>query len=127
MTKIPDSKISVEPDRISRDLISCQGKYFIAYIDTRLSWSLGFFLAVLCIIFLFLVEIVDKPVFQICAFTSMTVVIISTLTFVLSTMPELGEEIDIVPFDNETEMAENSVERWDQVWNFSSHIFRIAQ
>ena len=85
------------------------------------------FFAVLCIIFLFLVEIVDKPVFQICAFTSMTVVIISTLTFVLSTMPELGEEIDIVPFDNETEMAENSVERWDQVWSFSSHIFRIAQ
>ena len=45
----------------------------------------------------------------------MTVVIISTLTFVLSTMPELAEEIDVVLFDNETETAENTVERWDQV------------
>ena len=52
---------------------------------------------------------------QICAFTSMTVVIISTLTFVLSTMPELAEEIDVVLFDNETETAEDPVERWDQV------------
>ena len=52
---------------------------------------------------------------QICAFTSMTVVIISTLTFVLSTMPELAEEIDVVLFDNETDGRENSVERWDQV------------
>ena len=45
----------------------------------------------------------------------MTVVIISTLTFVLSTMPELAEEIDVVLFDNETEATEDSVERWDQV------------
>ena len=45
----------------------------------------------------------------------MTVVIISTLTFVLSTMPELAEEIDVVLFDNETDGRENSVERWDQV------------
>ena len=45
----------------------------------------------------------------------MTVVIISTLTFVLSTMPELAEEIDVVLFDNETETAGDTVERWDQV------------
>ena len=45
----------------------------------------------------------------------MTVVIISTLTFVLSTMPELAEEIDVVLFDNETEATQDSVERWDQV------------
>ena len=32
----------------------------------------------------------------------MTVVIISTLTFVLSTMPELTEEIDTILFDNGT-------------------------
>ena len=56
-----------------------------------------------------------KDFLQICAFTSMTVVIISTLTFVLSTMPELAEEIDVVLFDNETEASEDSVERWDQV------------
>ena len=51
---------------------------------------------------------------QICAFTSMTVVIISTLTFVLSTMPELAEEIDVVLFDNETasEHGEPIHERW---------------
>ena len=52
---------------------------------------------------------------QICAFTSMTVVILSTLTFVLSNMPELTEEVDIVLFDNETETEEASVERWHQV------------
>ena len=80
------------------------------------------FLAVLCIIFLFLVEIVDKPVFQICAFTSMTVVIISTLTFVLSTMPELAEEIDVVLFDNETESGEVVQERY----HCHCHIFVIV-
>ena len=48
---------------------------------------------------------------QICAFTSMTVVIISTLTFVLSTMPELAEEIDVVLFDNKTEGGEAVQER----------------
>ena len=44
----------------------------------------------------------------------MTVVIISTLTFVLSTMPELAEEIDVVLFDNETasEHGEPIHERW---------------
>ena len=52
-----------------------------------------------------------KPVLQICAFTSMTVVIISTLTFVLSTMPELAEEIDVVLFDNETESGDVAQER----------------
>ena len=41
----------------------------------------------------------------------MTVVIISTLTFVLSTMPELAEEIDVVLFDNETESGEVVQER----------------
>ena len=41
----------------------------------------------------------------------MTVVIISTLTFVLSTMPELAEEIDVVLFDNETDSGEVAQER----------------
>jgi len=50
---------------------------------------------------------------RICAFTSMTVVIISTLTFVLSTMPELAEEIDVVLFDNKTEGGEAVQERWE--------------
>ena len=61
----------------------------------------------------------------------MTVVIISTLTFVLSTMPELAEEIDVVLFDNETEATQDSVERWDQVsanqhsFTFTYHIYII--
>ena len=69
-------------------------------------------------------SIVDaKDFLQICAFTSMTVVIISTLTFVLSTMPELAEDIDVVLFDNETDASEGSVERWDQVSsNFSGQL-----
>ena len=53
----------------------------------------------------------------------MSVVVISTATFVLSTMPELTDNIDIMLFDNETENALNStevplmapVERWEEV------------
>ena len=53
----------------------------------------------------------------------MSVVVISTVTFVLSTMPELTDNIDIMLFDNETENALNStevplmapVERWEEV------------
>ena len=78
-----------------------------------------------------LLKPISKHVPQICAFTSMTVVIISTLTFVLSTMPELAEEIDVVLFDNETEATQDSVERWDQVsanqhsFTFTYHIYII--
>lgn len=52
----------------------------------------------------------------------MTVVIISTLTFVLSTMPELAEEIDVVLFDNETESGEVVQERY----HCHCHIFVIV-
>ena len=34
----------------------------------------------------------------------MSVVVISTVTFVLGTMPELTDNIDIMLFDNETEV-----------------------
>ena len=55
----------------------------------------------------------------------MSVVIISTVTFVLSTMPELTDNIDIMLFDNETDILQNStevpliapVERWEEVRN----------
>lgn len=40
---------------------------------------------------------------RIFAFTSMSVVVISTVTFVLGTMPELTDNLDIMLFDNETE------------------------
>ena len=60
---------------------------------------------------------------QVFAFTSMSVVVISTVTFVLSTMPELTDNIDIMLFDNETEVLSNvtevpqisPVERWEEV------------
>ena len=66
-----------------------------------------------------------NDIFQIFAFTSMSVVIISTVTFVLSTMPELTDNIDIMLFDNETDILQNStevpliapVERWEEVRN----------
>ena len=69
-----------------------------------------------------------NDIFQIFAFTSMSVVIISTVTFVLSTMPELTDNIDIMLFDNETDILQNStevplitpVERWEEVRN-SNH------
>jgi len=59
---------------------------------------------------------------RIFAFTSMSVVVISTVTFVLSTMPELTDNIDIMLFDNETDVSTNNtdvpfitpVERWEE-------------
>merc|ERR1711892_657975 len=65
---------------------------------------------------------------RIFAFTSMSVVILSTLTFVLSTMPELTDNLDMMLFDNETDISELSnqsatkipptieppVERWEE-------------
>ena len=50
----------------------------------------------------------------------MGVVIASTVVFILSTMPELTDDIDIILFNNETsnkvgETLQQNVERWDQV------------
>ena len=36
----------------------------------------------------------------------MSVVVISTVTFVLGTMPELTDNLDIMLFDNETEVSQ---------------------
>ena len=63
----------------------------------------------------------------------MSVVIISTVTFVLSTMPELTDNIDIMLFDNETDILQNStevpliapVERWEEVRNKNVSLFGI--
>jgi len=43
---------------------------------------------------------------QITAFTSMSVVIVSTITFILSTMPELTDDIDIILFENNSTAGE---------------------
>jgi len=65
---------------------------------------------------------------RIFAFTSMSVVVISTVTFVLGTMPELTDNLDMLLFDNETETESLShlettpiptvqkpvVERWEE-------------
>ena len=46
----------------------------------------------------------------------MSVVIISTITFILSTMPQLATDLDLILFDNKT-VGEPSlpVERWQKV------------
>ena len=60
------------------------------------------------------------------AFTSMGVVVISTIVFILSTMPQLTDEIDMILFQNSTENANDEnmdnaiipmqpVERWENV------------
>ena len=54
--------------------------------------------------------------FQIYAFTSMGVVILSTVIFVLSTMPELTDDIDMIPVTNTSDPnAGAQVERWEDV------------
>ena len=56
----------------------------------------------------------------------MGVVVISTVVFILSTMPELTDDIDIILFNNETKTeaevvkhqnqeGSDTVERWEQV------------
>ena len=54
------------------------------------------------------------------AFTSMGVVVLSTVVFILSTMPELSDEIDMILFTNTTDastgqVTQQPVERWDDV------------
>ena len=44
----------------------------------------------------------------------MGVVILSTLVFILSTMPELTDDIDMIPLTNTTD-SHQSVERWEDV------------
>ena len=61
--------------------------------------------------------------FQIYAFTSMGVVILSTVIFVLSTMPELTDDIDMIPVTNTSDPnAGAAVERWEDVCYEYLHI-----
>ena len=50
----------------------------------------------------------------------MGVVVLSTVVFVLSTMPELSDEIDMMPLTNTTDpdtgvVTQHPVERWEDV------------
>ena len=50
----------------------------------------------------------------------MGVVVLSTVVFVLSTMPELTDEIDMIPLTNTTDpdtgvVTQHSHERWEDV------------
>ena len=67
---------------------------------------------------------VDVFSLKIFAFTSMGVVVLSTVVFILSTMPELTDDIDMILFTNTTAVAagevsekeaEVAVERWEDV------------
>ena len=61
---------------------------------------------------------------QLYAFTSMGVVVVSTVVFILSTMPELTDDIDMILFTNTTDTAASPataaapdtppVERWEE-------------
>ena len=63
----------------------------------------------------------------------MGVVVLSTVVFILSTMPELTDEIDMILFTNTTdastgEVTQQPVERWEDVRNtfyFSTILFRF--
>ena len=56
---------------------------------------------------------------QVYAFISLFVVILSTVTFVLSTTPQLAPEMDLILFDieedNSTDTNNRAVERWEEV------------
>ena len=54
------------------------------------------------------------------AFASMGVVVISTIVFILSTMPELTDDIDMILFTNTTDadtgiITQEPIERWEEV------------
>jgi hypothetical protein len=84
--------VSLELDRVSRNKLGCTGKLW--YIFYKIIYH----------------------VLQAFAFTSMSVVIISTITFILSTMPQLATDLDLILFDNKTGgEAALPVERWQQV------------
>lgn len=66
------------------------------------------------------VSILGVDILQTYAFTSMGVVVLSTVVFVLSTMPELTDDIDIIPLPNTTDpdtgiVTQHPVERWEDV------------
>ena len=64
---------------------------------------------------------------QVYAFLSLSVVILSTVTFVLGTMPTLAPDMDLILFDkaeNGTEIK-SEVERWEEVGPTFLNIFNL--
>ena len=49
------------------------------------------------------------------AFFSLAVVILSTVTFVLGTMPQLAPDMDIILFEENGTEIQNVEERWEEV------------
>ena len=49
------------------------------------------------------------------AFLSLAVVILSTVTFVLGTMPQLAPDMDLILFEENGTEIQNVEERWEEV------------
>ena len=49
------------------------------------------------------------------AFLSLAVVILSTVTFVLGTVPQLAPDMDLLLFEENGTEIKNVVERWEEV------------
>ena len=49
------------------------------------------------------------------AFFSLAVVILSTVTFVLGTMPQLAPDMDLILFEENGTEIQNVEERWEEV------------
>ena len=49
------------------------------------------------------------------AFVSLAVVILSTVTFVLGTVPQLAPDMDLLLFEENGTEIKNVVERWEEV------------
>ena len=59
------------------------------------------------------------------AFLSLAVVILSTVTFVLGTMPQLAPDMDIILFEENGTEIKNVVERWEEASRFFTIIFNL--
>ena len=59
------------------------------------------------------------------AFLSLAVVILSTVTFVLGTMPQLAPDMDIILFEENGTEIKNVVERWEEASRSFTNIFNL--
>ena len=59
------------------------------------------------------------------AFLSLAVVILSTVTFVLGTIPQLAPDMDILLFEENGTEIKNVVERWEEASRSFINIFNL--
>ena len=59
------------------------------------------------------------------AFLSLAVVILSTVTFVLGTIPQLAPDMDIILFEENGTEIKNVVERWEEASRSFINIFNL--